>query len=609
MSQLAVDTYEHLLRQSGLIRAEQLTDFMAQLRARLPGQPLDAQLLAKYLIKAKLLTPWQHSQLMRGITKGFFIGKYKLHSRLGVGGMSQVYLGEHIMMKRLVAIKILDPALCESSSYLTRFYRESQATAALDHHNIVKAYDVGCEGKTHFLVMEYVEGVTFQQLVEKDGPLPYDKALEYLRQAADALECAHQNGIIHRDIKPGNLMLNTKNVVKLLDLGMVRLTQDEMTSITIRHNESMLGTADYLSPEQALDSHHVDHRTDIYSLGCTFYFYLTGQPPFNDGTMALRLMKHQTEEPTALNLKRPDIPDAVVRICKKMMAKRPEDRYQSSADISRVAQAALTAPGQEIVGAEPALRDTVTQSGGRTVMTTGSADRVKVHCNGCNADFQAPNNMAGREIPCPMCAQPVAVPALPLSPDVRETQAWKYADFEEALKSCKPIVGPAVRHLAQRFPGNEKVVAVLLRLLNKAGELENAGNGKWRVEKETLKALIEELGAIVADTPTQALQRIILGQVFTGNSDPIATELAIQAFFDHPTPTREKFVVNLLAGAELARPEGRGQYTASELRVKVSSLFYGKPVSDLSRQELQAKLNSRSLKHEARALIQRVLNQ
>ncbi|HEY2251886.1 MAG TPA: protein kinase, partial [Planctomycetaceae bacterium] len=293
--------------------------------------------IADEFIKRNLLTRWQADKLLQGKHKGFFLGKYRLISLLGSGGMSQVYLAEHILMRRRVAIKVLPKGRVDDSSYLERFHREAQAVAALDHRNIVRAYDVDQEKDTHFLVMEYVPGQSLHELVaNKKEPVAFVAAAEYMRQAAEGLQHAHRIGMVHRDIKPGNLLLDEKGIVKLLDLGLARFFNDkDENSLTVKHDEKVLGTADFLSPEQALNSHTVDGRSDIYSLGCTFYYLLTGHPPFPDGTLAQRLLAHQTKMPRPVQEERPDIPPGLLAILNKMIAKNPDDRFQTARDAAQ----------------------------------------------------------------------------------------------------------------------------------------------------------------------------------------------------------------------------------------------------------------------------------
>ena len=185
-------------------------------------------------------------------------------------------------------------------------------------------------------------------MVKEDGPLEYAAAAEYIRQAAEGLAHAHQAGLIHRDVKPANLLVDRKNVVKVLDLGLARFTDDGKTSLTVKFDENVLGTADYLAPEQALDSHGADARADIYGLGCSLYYLLTGHPPFPDGTLPQRLVMHQRQTPPSIFLDRPDAPQELVDICAKMMAKKPDQRYQSAEEVVQALTQWLVAQGQTV---------------------------------------------------------------------------------------------------------------------------------------------------------------------------------------------------------------------------------------------------------------------
>lgn len=327
---VSFDSFLGVLRQSKLLAEEQVRALAAEFKAS--GGDGDGAAFEKFLVEKQQITAWQGDKLLQGVHKGFTLGKYRLLKHLGSGGMSSVYLGEHLVMKRLAAIKVLPKARVEDSSFLERFLLEARAVASLDHPNIVKAYNVDNEGNTHYLVMEYVEGEDLEKVVLKDGPMTYQNAAECIRQAADGLAHAHQRGMIHRDIKPSNLLRDQHDVVKILDMGLAKLLSSER-SLTVEHNEKVLGTTDYLAPEQAINSSSVDHRADIYSLGCTLYFLLSGGPPFPTGTLAQRLLKHQVEEPKALSEHRPDVPEGLVAICSKMMAKKADRRYQTAAQV------------------------------------------------------------------------------------------------------------------------------------------------------------------------------------------------------------------------------------------------------------------------------------
>lgn len=291
-----------------------------------------------FCIEHRWITTWQVEQLLSENGMPIVVGPYRLLKMLGAGGMSRVYLAEQVSMKRKVAVKVLPQELETTESYRQRFFQEAEAIARLDHKNIVQAYDCIEAHNTLYLAMQYVKGIDLSALVEREGPLPFDKAADYIRQAADGLQHAHEAGLIHRDIKPANMLVDTKGVVKLLDLGIVRLTMEDNSSLTAMHQGQMLGTTDYMSPEQANDSHGVDARTDLYSLGCSMYYLLTGKPPFPTGTLAQKLLKHQIETPKKISELRPDVPRDLEAIVEKLMAKKPEERFGSAAEVAFVLQ-------------------------------------------------------------------------------------------------------------------------------------------------------------------------------------------------------------------------------------------------------------------------------
>ncbi len=335
---LTVESFLQVVRQSGLIDKDQLQKLLQEYEAR--GIDVKkAQSIADALVGNEVITRWQAEKLLAGKHKGFSLGKYKLLDLLGKGGMSSVYLAEHVLMKRRCAIKVLPSKRVNDSSYLARFHREAQAVASVDHPNIVRAYDVDCaldrDSQIHFLVMEYVQGQSLQELIIRSGPADFADAVEYIRQAAEGLEHAHRAGLVHRDIKPANLLIDTTGTIKLLDMGLARFFDDrDENPLTVAHDEKVLGTADYLAPEQALDSHTVDARADIYSLGCSLQFLLTGNPPYTEGTLTQRLMWHQTKPFPPLTNSRIDCPESLSALLNKMVAKKPDDRYQSAAEVA-----------------------------------------------------------------------------------------------------------------------------------------------------------------------------------------------------------------------------------------------------------------------------------
>jgi serine/threonine protein kinase len=236
-------------------------------------------------------------------------------------------------MKRRVALKVLPPAVANDPGMLERFRREAQAAAVLDHPNIVRAYDFRQENQLYVLVMEYVNGPSLEQVMAAGGPMSVPVACEYIRQAALGLQHAHEQGIVHRDIKPGNLLVDPTGIVKILDMGLARFEPDGQESLTKKFDENtVMGTADYLAPEQAINLHNVDHRADIYSLGATLYALLAGEAPFQGGTVTQKLLWHQMRDPPPLDQRRRDVPADVADVVQTMMAKDAGQRYQTAAD-------------------------------------------------------------------------------------------------------------------------------------------------------------------------------------------------------------------------------------------------------------------------------------
>jgi serine/threonine protein kinase len=326
-----VDEFLSLMRKSGLVEEARLKVCLDKLNGRCPAAPAE---LAERLQKEGLLTAFHTKQLLAGRYKGFFLGQYRVLEPLGAGGMGVVYLCEHAVMKRRVAVKILPSDQVTDPATRERFMREARAAAALDHPNIVRAFTIEEHGKLHFLVMEYIDGQSLHQLVKKEGPLDPVRAAGYARQTALGLEHIGDKGLVHRDIKPANLLLDKKGVVKILDMGLARFSHGPGDNLTRRlDGNAVLGTADYIAPEQAMDSHEADIRADIYSLGATLYFLLTGQPPFAEGTSTQKLLRIQMCSAKPIREVRDEIPEALAKVIERMMARDPAERYQSPTEV------------------------------------------------------------------------------------------------------------------------------------------------------------------------------------------------------------------------------------------------------------------------------------
>jgi tetratricopeptide (TPR) repeat protein len=276
--------------------------------------------------------------------------RYRVVGVLGAGGMGTVFKVEHRLMRRLVALKVIDPRWLERPDAVERFRREVQAAARLSHPNIVTAFDAEQAGRSHFLVMEYVEGESLDRWLVRQRAATVAQASDWVRQAALGLQHAHERGMVHRDIKPANLMLTHEGRVKILDFGLARLlgengdrTRDSRGPVPVFAHDpadqltpqtAVVGTPDYVAPEQARSPHEADIRADIYALGCTLYHLLTGRPPFAQGTVLQKLMAHQEQTPPPLPALRGDVPPPLVRVVERMLAKDPAERYQTPAQVA-----------------------------------------------------------------------------------------------------------------------------------------------------------------------------------------------------------------------------------------------------------------------------------
>ena len=262
--------------------------------------------------------------------------RYRILRRLGQGGMGVVYQAQHKLMERNVALKVINARLVSSDLAVERFHQEVKAAAKLSHRNIVTAYDAEQAGNTHFLVMEYIDGISLAELIARRKALPVLHACNYILQAAQGLHHASQRGMVHRDIKPHNLMRTTRGTIKILDFGLARFAtggDGDASDPGLTADFTALGTPDYMAPEQARDSKRADVRSDLYSLGCTLYYLLAGQVPFPSGTAFEKVIGHCERQPKPLSEFRDDIPKEVVQIVERLMAKDPEDRFQTPAEL------------------------------------------------------------------------------------------------------------------------------------------------------------------------------------------------------------------------------------------------------------------------------------
>jgi eukaryotic-like serine/threonine-protein kinase len=329
---LSVAAFVEVLRRSQLISEDDLPRILKTISAS-TGDDRTASTVAEHLVTSGHVTKWQAAQLLKGKYRGFLLGKYRFRKPLGRGGMGVVFEAEHLVLGTRVAIKVLPKERGTTDKAVSRFLAEARAAAKLNHPNVLRVHDCDVFEGRQFMVMDLIDGANLGELVDRNGPLSYRNAIELLRQAAAGLGFAHESGVIHRDVKPHNFMVDKNGQLKVADLGLALFQIDSPERYTQDGNVAVLGTVDYVAPEQAWDSRKVDRRADMYSLGCTLYFMLTGKAPFDSGSMAQRLAKHQASQPTPIQKYRPDCPAPIVQLCSKMMAKKPAERVQRMQEI------------------------------------------------------------------------------------------------------------------------------------------------------------------------------------------------------------------------------------------------------------------------------------
>lgn len=361
MTDLDRETFLVNLRASGLLAGPEVSSLAKQLPAKWTGR-----VIARHLVKEGILSRFQAAHILAGSTTGLVIGQYRVLDRLGQGGMGRVFKAVHVTMERTVALKVLAPELTRTDRAQKLFMREVKTAAQLIHPNIVTAYDANGIGDRLFLVMEYVAGPNLEQLVQSRGSLPVDLACELIRQTACGLQYAHEKGMVHRDIKPPNLLVQLHDdggcTIKILDFGLAFLHLPAETGVdTVEGRRPIMGTPDFLAPELARKGRDPDIRSDLYSLGCTFWYLLTGQVLFPGGTPTEKVRRHLKEQPTALESLRPDIPEDVVVIIQKLLVKDPAARYQTPAELATALAPFAAAPDQfwnALAGGRSKLPDT-----------------------------------------------------------------------------------------------------------------------------------------------------------------------------------------------------------------------------------------------------------
>lgn len=351
MSIDSIETLLHVLRRTQLFDKEQLEEIVCELVPHFS----DPFALGEYLVEIDWLTAYQLQLILAEQWDELTIGGYHILDRLGEGGMSEVFKAWDTERGRVVALKALRTHLSANATVVRQFQRELEVMTRLSHPNIIKTFDAKVDGDFHYFAMEFIEGMDLDRYLRKIGPLRVDEACDYVRQVAQGLQHAHQLGLVHRDIKPANLFLVNpplpcvngapakkaiETQVKIIDWGLARMRSvdggpvDPQLSAPSTVEDyagekgSLIGTADYIAPEQARDPTLVDVRADIYSLGCVLYYLLVGRPPFQGATLMEKLLQHQKADPPSLKHTRGDVPDELEALIHKMLAKKPEERPQ-----------------------------------------------------------------------------------------------------------------------------------------------------------------------------------------------------------------------------------------------------------------------------------------
>lgn len=333
---VVINEFLEVLEKSELLSRERFDALVDELELDQAATAKDA---ARKLIRASALTAFQAERLLHGRYRGFFIGPYKVVNLLGSGGMGCIFQAVHAKSGEKVALKVLNDAAKNDAGMLTRFELEARAGVRLDHPDIVRTFKVDQSSHVAYVVMEFVEGINLHEHTVLHGTCSWPQVCDFMLQAARGLQHAHENGIVHRDVKPSNLLVSTDGRVRILDFGLAMLDgneQEDEFTLAMIFGHDCLGTSDYMPPEQSKDSHRVDARADVYSLGCTFYYGLTGNAPYPAETNSKKIEAHRTRPVPDVRKAAPEVPAEIAKVVARMMAKSPKDRFQSMDEVIAV---------------------------------------------------------------------------------------------------------------------------------------------------------------------------------------------------------------------------------------------------------------------------------
>ena len=451
--------------QTGLLSPEEIQAALEPLP--LERKPRDAQELIRELVRLRKLTVYQAQQIYQGQAKRLHLGNYLVLDKIGQGGMGMVLKAQHQRMRRVVALKVIRPRSIDSPSALKRFHREVETAAQLIHPNIVTAYDADEADGTHFLVMEYVDGTDLSTLVKLEGPLPIETALTCIVQAARGLEYAHAKGIIHRDIKPRNLLLGRDGKLKILDMGLARVeTSSGSDQTDLTGSGQIMGTVDYMAPEQAINPKNADQRADIYSLGITLWYLLVGRLPYSGETVLEKLVAHREEPIPSLAVARRGAPRELEAAFERMVAKKPQHRFASMSELlAALDQCRVNAPGASVaagqlqedhelqtflqgISSAPTRRTSGGSSPGRAKPRSKPASSETVIDGVAADDTNHTFNAAGLSAPSPAAADDSS--ATIAQPENRAAaNPAGPPSFQQATPSVEPPAKSAAQPLAQ----------------------------------------------------------------------------------------------------------------------------------------------------------------
>jgi len=326
-----------VIRESGILTDRQVVEIKAKISTG--DYPGDSAALAGRLVQNKVLTVYQARRFLAGKANGLLVGRYVIMDRLGSGSMGRVYKAHHMMMDRVVALKIIAPEIVSNAKVIARFQREMKLVGRLDHPNVIRAFDADQINNILYIVMEYAQGQSLAQRLTR-GPIPALEMVDYAAQASLGLAHAHAQGIVHRDVKPSNLLLTTNRQIKVLDLGLGVLMEADCSTSFATADGIAVGTVDYMSPEQAC-GREVDGRSDLYSLGCATYHLVTGKMPFQGDSPLERMAQRIGGQPVPITDVKPGLPPGFVRVLDKLLATKPQDRYQTAAEAAEALQALI----------------------------------------------------------------------------------------------------------------------------------------------------------------------------------------------------------------------------------------------------------------------------